>query len=207
MKKRFLILAMTMVLLAGFLTACSGSDEDSALNKEPDIMQIRSICELATLECYYHNVAKSTKAAGTGITHLGEKDREFWIEYSGIVKLGIDMSQVQMEIDGENVTITIPEAKVLNVSVDEKSYDENSYIMSQDSWNSNKITAGDATEAIENAKQEMEKTAEENSSLLANAQDRAKKLMENYIDQLGAASGVAYHISWKYADKNTAMGG
>lgn len=42
--------------------------------------EVFEISELATLECYYHNVAKSTKTKGTGLTHVGEKERKFWIE-------------------------------------------------------------------------------------------------------------------------------
>ena len=43
-----------------------------------DFSGIKSICELATLKCYYHNVAKSTKEKGSGLAHLGEKERKFW---------------------------------------------------------------------------------------------------------------------------------
>ena len=37
----------------------------------PDLGRVQSICELATLECYYHNVAKSTKEPGRGLFHFG----------------------------------------------------------------------------------------------------------------------------------------
>lgn len=106
---------------------------------EPDIMQVRSICKLATVECYYHNVAKSEKPAGTGIWHFGEKDRQFWIEYTGTVKLGIDMSKVQMKVNGTDVTVTIPEAEVQQVNVDDDSYNSDSYIFSEDGINKMKL--------------------------------------------------------------------
>ncbi len=165
---------------------------------EPDIMQVRSICKLATVECYYHNVAKSEKPAGTGIWHFGEKDRQFWIEYTGTVKLGIDMSKVQMKVNGTDVTVTIPEAEVQQVNVDDDSYNSDSYIFSEDGINKNEITAEDATGAVENARNEMIKTAEENTALLVNAQERAKKMIENYIMQLGETTGTDYQITWKY---------
>lgn len=165
---------------------------------EPDIMQVRSICKLATVECYYHNVAKSEKPAGTGIWHFGEKDRQFWIEYTGTVKLGIDMSKVQMKVNGTDVTVTIPEAEVQQVNVDDDSYNSDSYIFSEDGINKNEITAEDATGAVENARNEMIKTAEENTALLVNAQERAKKMIENYIMQLGETTGTEYQITWKY---------
>lgn len=203
MKKKMLSLTVVLAMLVCFVGGCGASDSTSSQNQTPNLAQVKSICELATLECYYHNVAKSVKFKQEGITHFGEKDRIFWIEYTGTVKLGIDMSRVSMEIDNNNVTITIPEAEVLEVSVNDNSYNENSYIMSQDGWNQNKITAEDATEAVKAAKEKMKQTAMENSSLLLSAQERAKKLIENYLDRLGDAVGVEYNVDWKYIDSNS----
>ena len=198
MKKKIITLSLIGILLISLLSGCGKSeDKEAAKSTEPDIMQVRSICKLATVECYYHNVAKSEKPAGTGIWHFGEKDRQFWIEYTGTVKLGIDMSKVQMKVNGTDVTVTIPEAEVQQVNVDDDSYNSDSYIFSEDGINKNEITAEDATGAVENARNEMIKTAEENTALLVNAQERAKKMIENYIMQLGETTGTEYQITWK----------
>ena len=188
MKKKIITLSLIGILLISLLSGCGKSeDKEAAKSTEPDIMQVRSICKLATVECYYHNVAKSEKPAGTGIWHFGEKDRQFWIEYTGTVKLGIDMSKVQMKVNGTDVTVTIPEAEVQQVNVDDDSYNSDSYIFSEDGINKNEITAEDATGAVE-----------ENTALLVNAQERAKKMIENYIMQLGETTGTEYQITWKY---------
>ena len=191
--KKFVVLCLAVIML---FTACGKKGEE--VTKELSITQMQTICELATLKCYYHNVAKSEKPAGTGIWHFGEKDRQFWIEYTGTVKLGIDMSKVQMKVNGTDVTVTIPEAEVQQVNVDDDSYNSDSYIFSEDGINKNEITAEDATGAVENARNEMIKTAEENTALLVNAQERAKKMIENYIMQLGETTGTEYQITWKY---------
>ena len=191
--KKFVVLCLAVIML---FTACGKKGEE--VTKELSITQMQTICELATLKCYYHNVAKSEKSAGTGIWHLGEKDRQFWIEYTGTVKLGIDMSKVQMKVDRTNVTVTIPEAEVQQGDVDDDSYNSDSYIFSEDGINKNEITAEDATGAVENARNEMIKTAEKNTALLVNAQERAKKMIENYIMQLGETTGTEYQITWKY---------
>ena len=68
MKKKIINLSLIGILLISLLSGCGKSeDKEEAKSTEPDIMQIRSICKLATVECYYHNVAKSEKSAGTGI--------------------------------------------------------------------------------------------------------------------------------------------
>lgn len=195
MKKIVLLLAL--ILLAGTLLSCS----TPRVAATPNLSQIRSICNLATLECYYHNVAKSVKEAGSGLSHLGETDRAFWIEYTGIAKIGIDMSEVHMTVEGEHVAVFIPNAKLLSIDISETDLNESSYISSGDSWfNKNKITAEDQTNAIHEAQQKMAESVRNNTALLLNAQDRAKDLIENYILQLGELSGIKYVIEWQYED-------
>ena len=46
----------------------------------------------------------------------------------------------------------------------------------------------------------MSNPTEDNTVLLANAQDRAKKMIENYIDNLGEAAGIEYTIEWRYEE-------
>ena len=191
MKKQKVLLSAAL-LMAILLTACGKP------TVEPEISQIRNICNLATLECYFHNVAKSEKTAGSGITHSGESDRAFWVEYTGTVKLGIDMNKVEMNIKENEVEITLPQAEVLGIGIDTPTLNEDSYIMSQDSFfNKNKITADDQISAINAAQEKMKQTVSENTTLLTSAQDRAKTLIENYITQLGEAVGQPYTIIWK----------
>lgn len=193
--KKLILLVITMALSVS-LIGCSNQKE--VVNKEPEITQIRSICTLATLECYYHNVAKSVKTAGEGIAHVGEVDREFWIEYTGIAKVGIDMSKVSMMIEGSNVEIKIPEAELIGkVDIEESGLN---YIFSNDGLNKNEITVDDETKAINDAQKEMQESIKNNKTLLLNAQSRAQELIENYVVQIGKITGVDYKIIWIYDD-------
>jgi hypothetical protein len=200
MRRRIIYVATLLCLLTVF-SGCSILTKTTAA-QDPDISQVRNICNMATLDCYYHNVAKSVKYKESGITHLGEKDRTFWIEYTGIARLGIDMSKVSMSIDENVVSITIPEAKVMSITIDNSTLGEDSYIISDDGLNKNKITATDQTQAITKAQEEMENTVKNNASLLLSAQNRAKVLIENYILQLGEAAGIEYTIQWKYVEED-----
>ena len=197
MKK--IAILLSLVLIVCMISGCS--QKNSQTTNEPDITQIRSICNLATLECYYHNVAKSEKTAGSGLSYIGEVDRKFWIEYTGIAKIGIDMSKVDMKIEGDKVTVFMPNAKLLSIDISESDLNEGSYIASGDSWfNKNKITAEDQTSAINNAQSKMAESVKNNSSLLLSAQSRAQELIENYIVQLGEISGIQYKIVWEYEE-------
>lgn len=195
MKKK-IILFTVIYMVCCFLCACSGKDKEQLPANEPDISQIRSICDLATLECYYHNVAVSTKEKGTGLLHIGEKERSFWIEYSGVAKLGINMSKVTMEKNGNEIIITIPKAELLELS--DYSFTKDSYISSEDGLNKNPITAENQIDAIAAAQEDIREAFSNDDSMLMRAQDRAKKLIENYINQLGAISKTDYQIQWVY---------
>lgn len=109
------------------------------------------------------------------------------------------MSQVNIEVAEGNVTITMPPAKVLECKVDETTLSEDSFIVEKDSA---KIKAEDQTEAFAVAQSNMEKAAAEDLVLLANAQQRAQKLLEDYINNIGNSVGKQYEIEWVYLEEN-----
>lgn len=190
MKKLFSVLLSVMALL---LTACGTSHQETDLT--PDVSQMKAICELSVMECYYHNVAKYYDEDAESFL-LWSKDKEFWIEYSGVVRLGVDASHVAIQVEGDTVSITLPEATVLGCKVDGSSLTQDSYIVAEGSA---KITADDQTKAFAKAQSDMEQAAAEDSALLAMAQQRARKLLEDYIQNLSQASGHTYTIQWKDA--------
>lgn len=192
------ILAASLVMLG---TACSTApSEEPAPDVQPSISQVRSICDLSVMECYYHNVAKFYQKDSEGVL-LWKKDKKFWVEYSGTVKIGIDASKVSMEISDGTVTITIPEAKVLDSKVDSSSLTKDSYIIAKDSA---AVTADDEVEAFKIAQEEMKKAASEDSTLLAMAQQRAQQLLQDYVVNIGNAVGKNYTIKWNYLDSASA---
>lgn len=192
--KKILILFLTAIILV-ISTSCKQA-EPEPINMEPKVSQMKSICELAVMECYYHNVAKLKEEDAEGILWW-KKDKHFWIEYSGIVKLGIDASLVTIEVNGTQITITLPEAKVLGCKVDSTSLQEDSYIVDVKSAT---ISAEDEVKAFAVAQQQLEEDAASNRALLAEAQQRAQTLLEEYIINIGNALGKEYSIRWVYLD-------
>lgn len=198
MKNISVLLVVVMLLLMG--AGCAKQEvsapTEPTVSQEPDISQMRSICELAVMECYYHNVAMLKEEDATGFW-FWKKDKHFWVEYSGTVKMGIDASQVQMEVSGNQVTITIPEAKVLGCKVDSASLQEDSYIVDPKSAD---ITAEDEVKAFEEAQRQLEENAGADRALLTSAQQRAQKLLEDYVVNVGKIVGKQYTIRWVSPD-------
>lgn len=188
-------LAVFCLVVCMLFSACGKKKE--APKEDLSLTQMKSICELATLKCYYHNVAKITK----------EKDvlwwdttAELWIEYSGIVKLGVDITNLDMQVDGNQVTITMPKAKVLSCQVDQTSLDKDSYYTNREGLGAEKINADDQTEAIKTAQENMLENVQSDESLLQQAQNRAQDLLEQYVKNVGNAIGKTYEVSFVTAD-------
>ena len=189
--KRKKILCLLVISMLCF-TGCG--DKNQKKEEEADFSAISSVCELASLKCYYHNVAKSETEASGLFKWLGTGYKKIWTEYSGIVELGIDVSKVSVEkptADGR-VKVTIPDAEILSVDLDEDSMGE----PLTDTGFMTKITKEEETEALAEAQNHMEETAKENGNLLNQAKERAKSLIEGYVKNVGEQIGKEYTVEW-----------
>ena len=173
--KRIISLFLVVITLLSF--AACGKVEEEPKNMEPQVSQMKAICELAVMECYYHNVAKFTEEDAEGALWW-KKDKHFWVEYSGVVKLGIDVSMVNIEVADTQITITIPEAKVLGCKVDSASLSKDSFIVDKDSA---EIDADDEIAAFGAAQTKLEEIASNDKALLAGAQQRAQALCQRVL--------------------------
>lgn len=188
--KTWMLLVGTVVLC---LTGC-GKETQTA-----DFSGVTSVCELATLKCYYHNVAKAeTEASGIFAKWLKTGYKKIWTEYSGIIEYGIDISQVTVSEPDKNgvVTVTMPDAQVLNVDVDEDSLGtpltDTGFLTS--------VTIEEKTTTLAGAQEAMEQQAKENTEMLSQAKARAKTLIEEYIKNVGESIGEEYTVEWKDAE-------
>jgi hypothetical protein len=177
---------------------CTSCGDKEVVAIELQESQMRNICELATMDCYYHNVAKYKEEKAESFLWWS-KDMHFWIEYSGIVTVGIDASHVSVRIKDNEVTVTLPPAKILDCKVDQTTLTEDSFIVAQ---NSAKINAEAERMAIEQAQENMYEAASNDKALLNSAQERAKELLEDYINNIGNSVGEEYTIKWVYIDEN-----
>lgn len=182
MKKLTVIILLVVTIFS--LSACTPAEEQPIRQED-----IQAICELATLECYYNNVAKIEK---TG--NFFQKDREMWIEYEGKAVIGIKMSDVIIQITDDTVNITMPKATILSTDLE---FNEKSYVSSTDGWLiKNEISTEEQQEGILAAQNAMREAIQNNTGLFIKAEARAKELIENYITKLGQISNREYTINW-----------
>jgi hypothetical protein len=190
MKMKKILISFVTLIIVLTLSSCQTVEEPTI---ELKVTQMKSISELAVLDVYYHNVAKYIEEDASGFW-FWKKDKNIWVEYSGIVKIGIDASLLELSVEGDTVTITLPDAQILDTKVDEDSLTADSFIIAVDSA---KVTAADVTKAIGDAQAKMRGVAEQNTTLIDNANQRVKKLLSDYVDNIGQITGIDYKIVWQ----------
>jgi hypothetical protein len=79
-----------------------------------------------------------------------------WIEYEGVATIGFDMTDIEITVSDDTVSITMPDAKLLGKKVVESTLNETSYISSSDGFFfKNKITAEDQRDAVKKGQKEI----------------------------------------------------
>lgn len=187
--KRFVLcglLCVAIFLLAG----CT--DKDKMI--KDSLSGINQIFELATLKCYYHDVAEyKNEKDGIlfGVGNIGFQ--KAWIEYDATVKVGIDAGSISISGPDEKheIYMTVPRAKVLSVDIENISKP-----LTEKGWLTKDLTANQQTQAIAEARNKMEETAQNDEKLMMQAQRRAQKIIEGYVQTLNNELKIAYTVNW-----------
>mgnify|MGYP002794603313 FL=1 len=196
MKKQSVAAACVTALL--LLTTACGKAEEPALPL-PQEEQVKTICQLAVLECEYHNLAKYQDGQKVERFLWMTKGKRFWVEYSATAVLGIDADQVSMKLQGDVVSITLPRARVLNCKVNGDSLSKDSYIVDKDSA---PVTAEDEVRAFKDAQDSLQQTVEADNNMMNLAQKRAEELLRNYVNSLAKATGTEYQVEFHYIEED-----
>lgn len=196
MKKQSVAAACVTALL--LLTTACGKAKEPALPL-PQEEQVKTICQLAVLECEYHNLAKYQDGQKVERFLWMTKGKRFWVEYSATAVLGINADQVSMELQGDVVSITLPRARVLNCKVNGDSLSKDSYIVDKDSA---PVTAQDEVRAFKDAQDSLQQTVEADGDMLDLAQTRVEDLLRNYVNSLAKATGTEYQVEFHYIEED-----
>ena len=113
--------------------------------------------------------------------------------------MGIDVNKISISKPDDKgvVKVTIPDAEILNVALDEDSMSE----PLTDTGFLTKITKEEETATLAEVQDNMEETAQENTALLVQAKERAKNLIEGYVKNVGEQIGEEYTVEWVDAEE------
>ncbi len=182
-------LLMVIIVIAMVFVICACQPEQKPILSEEGI---KGICEQASLKCYYNNVAKIEKEP----ENIFQVSREMWIEYEGVVVLGVKINELQVDISDDTVTMVLPEVKVLTSAISHINAD--SYVASSDGWLiKNPISTEEQNIAVNKSQEMMKEAVLNDASLFSKAERNAKNVIENYIKWISKFSGQEYTIVWK----------
>lgn len=199
MRNLLIIVLVIDIILCGAFILIKVINNKKPADRQISESSIRRICELATLDCFYHNVSEWHDPGD--FFNAGKK---LWMEYDGVVRVGIDGNLVKVsdpDADGV-ITVTIPQAVVLGKDLDEKSI----YEIDSGSplWGFIPIYGSVSTEerkkALAAAQEDMAASAANNEMVLDEARVRAMKTIEKNIMELGESAGKNYKIRFADAD-------
>lgn len=161
------------IRLGKFLYGTDLTGSETQITEHLLRQQLEQTGELATVKYFYTDMGQFENSLQLGNTNIPFTKKSFIISYDGVIKAGINMDQIKMDLDGKTLRITLPKATILSHEVDQDSvtvYDERHSIF-------NGLDTKDVIEFQKNQKAAMEERAIENG-LLKEAQDNAKKRLK-----------------------------
>ena len=121
MKNKIILILCALVIALGCFIGGTYFGEkkvNSTLDSATIEASMAEIQELATIEYAYTNMGKfeSTKQwQGINIPFTTSK---YIITYDGVIKAGYDLSKAKIEVNGNEVIVTLPEVEVLSHTID-----------------------------------------------------------------------------------------
>lgn len=186
---------IALILISSFILCGCGKESKA----EIELSKAQRIAELATLKAYYHDVIKVEKDGSGALLGLGDIGyKKMWVEYTGIVSMGVDVSKITIsQPDAQGiVTVKIPKDVIIGeVDIDEDSISEP---LIEKGWFT-KITTEERKEALIDSHNKMLEKTKADKSMQNQARERAKFLLEEYIENVGTAVGKEYTVKWEDA--------
>ena len=163
--------------LAAFLygMAAGSREEEPVVTSDLLGEQLRSAQELVTVAYYYTNMGRFENQVHFYGWKVPFTTKSFIVSYDGVIKAGVDLEQLQVSIGGGEVTVTLPESRIISHEIPENSlevFDESDNLF-------NHITIEDYTAFTQDQKSAMEQRAVDGGLL-----DRANQEARTAVDSL-----------------------
>ena len=111
------------------------------------------------------------------------------VAYDGLIKAGVDLSDVEIQVQGEKISISLPAPAILSHEIDEESIE----VFDQTHNIFNPIEITDYTGFTADQKSALENKAIENGLLTAAAQ-RAEEAVEGLLSALPGLDGYTVSV-------------
>lgn len=165
-------------ILAAFLCGLRQAGQNQAPEITSDLLteRLHSVQELVTVSYYYTNMGRFENQVDFYGWKVPFTTKSFIVSYDGVIKAGVDLNQLRVEVNGEAVTVTLPESRITSHEIPEDSlevFDESDNLF-------NHITIEDYTAFTRDQKAAMEQRATD-GGLLDRADQEARTVVESLL--------------------------
>ena len=198
LRTRLLLIAAAVVLVCGAMLAAfllglrrGGQEETPVITSDLLGERLRSAQELVTVAYYYTNMGRFENHVDFYGWKVPLTTKSFIVSYDGVIKAGVDLSGVEVEVDetGKTVTVTLPDSGILSHEIPEDSievFDESDNIF-------NPITIEDYTGFTRDEKAAMEQRAIDNG-LLTSADEQARNAVDSLLRLMPGMEGYQLNM-------------
>ncbi len=198
LRTRLLLVLAAVVLVCGAMLAAfllglrqGGQEETPVITSDLLGERLRSAQELVTVAYYYTNMGRFENHVDFYGWKVPLTTKSFIVSYDGVIKAGVDLSGVEVEVDetGKTVTVTLPDSGILSHEIPEDSievFDESDNIF-------NPITIEDYTGFTRDEKAAMEQRAIDNG-LLTSADEQARNAVDSLLRLMPGMEGYQLNM-------------
>ena len=175
------IIAILLCIVAIFFAGMKFADgkENDKITSTIIRNQLTEINELAVYSYDYSKVGKFSNKLSFNGWDIPLTQKNFIITYDGTIKAGINLDEAKVDIDQNNLNITLPATKILSHEIDENSievYDESSNIFNQ-------ISINDYKSFATKEKKKNEKDAISNG-ILTKSKEKVVQTLTTYLQAI-----------------------
>ena len=145
--------------------------------------RLSKISELSTVKYSYSNVLALKDSKKFKNFPIPFTEKSFLIKYSGYIKAGVDLKNLDVVVNGEKVTITLKKAKIFDHVIN----NEDLFVYDEKSSMFNKLSMQDMVNEISNEKSKVEADLLK-TGFLDEANANTKLLLQGILLDMGFKS-------------------
>lgn len=183
LKTKILLTLLALLIAGGAILAAflcglrqAGGNQTPEITSDLLTERLRSVQELVTVSYYYTNMGRFENQMDFYGWKVPFTTKSFIVSYDGVIKAGVDLNQLQVDVSGDTVTVTLPESRITSHEIPEDSlevFDESDNLF-------NHITIEDYTSFTRDQKTAMEQRAMD-GGLLDRADQEARVVVESLL--------------------------
>ena len=179
LKKLSAVAVVVILVIGGSYFLFRTDNGKPKITNETIGVQVKELKELATIQYKYKEIASREDWNTLFNIKLPFTKSSFIVTYTGVLKIGIDLSETKVEVDENNkkINIILPEPKILSNDLDLSSvkvYDEKNSIF-------NPVKIKDYSEFTKSGKENAEADAKE-SGVFQQSKEVAKKVIIDLLN-------------------------